>query len=268
LDLLARTFNAMAAKVQGHTGELAQAVQAAVEQARQKERALVVSSRLAAMGTLAAGIAHEINNPIGGMSNAVNRLLSAADLQPKQRQYLELVRDGLQRVARTARKVLDFSPRNVQAKPFTLASAVDGARALVEHRLQRQQVAVRAQFPADLPLVFGDPHEIQQVVLNLLLNSLDALEPRGSGGTLSLRGSSQDGRVHLWVEDDGPGMDSKDLGRVMDPFFSNKDQPDASGLGLFICYSIVHNHGGEIELDSAPGKGFRVHITLPAVPPG
>jgi signal transduction histidine kinase len=267
LDDLVTSFNAMAGKVQGHTSELEQAVRAAVEETKRTERALVVSSRLAAVGTLAAGIAHEINNPIGGMLNAVNRLLAAPDLADKQRTYLQLVHDGLQRVANTARKVLDFSPRQVQAQPFALARAVDGARALVEHRLQQMRVQLRVDLPADLPQVFGDSNEIQQVVLNLVLNSLDALGSRGGGGVIAVRGHAGDGRVHLHIDDDGPGMEPKDLGRVFEPFFSQKDRPDASGLGMFISYSIVRNHGGDIELDSAPGAGFRVHITLPAAAP-
>jgi signal transduction histidine kinase len=263
LDAVVASFNTMAQKIEGHTGDLERAVREAVDTAKLKERALVQSSRLAAVGTLAAGIAHEINNPIGGMQNAVHRLLQSPGLDDRQRTYLELVRDGLQRVARTARKVLDFSPRTVDAREFPLSLAVDGARALVEHRLQRQGVRWSCALPSDLPPVYGDVHEIQQVVLNLLLNSLDALGERGPGGAIAVTGSFTDGKVRLLVEDDGPGMDSRDLGRVMDPFFSRKDRPDASGLGLFISYSIVRNHGGEMVVDSAPGRGFRVLVVLP-----
>ena len=266
LQALADSFNAMAAKVAGHTGDLQRAVTEAIDKTKAQERALVVSSRLAAMGTLAAGVAHEINNPIGGMQNAVSRLLQAEGLADKQRQYLGLVQDGLQRVARTARKLLDFSPKTVQARPFPLAAAVEGARALVEHRVQQQGVTLQVDAPAGLPMVVGDQHELQQVVLNLFLNSLDALGQKGRGGTIAVRLQLDGGKLHLHVDDDGPGLDAKDLARVMDPFFTKKERPDASGLGMFISYSIVQNHGGEIALDSAPGLGFRVHIALPAAP--
>jgi signal transduction histidine kinase len=143
--------------------------------------------------------------------------------------------------------------------------AVEGARALVEHRLQRRSVQLELDLAADLPAVHGDAHEIQQVMLNLLLNSLDAMEQgRGSRITITARANQQ--RIDLTVADDGPGMDPADLPRVFDPFFSKKERPDASGLGMFICYSIVQNHGGEIRVDSRLGEGFRVHITLPAAP--
>ncbi len=261
LGPLLQTFNRMAAQVSDHTRTLERAVHDAVEQTKQQERALVLSSRLASIGTLAAGVAHEINNPIGGMQNAVNRLLQSQGLADRQRTYLQLVQDGLQRIARTTRRLLDFSPRQVAAGNFPLATAVEGARALVEHRVQVSGVSLTVELPADLPMAFGDPHEIQQVVLNLLLNSLDVMEPRG--GSIRVHARSEGGWLHLHVDDDGPGMAPQDLGRVFDPFFSKKDRPDASGLGLFICFSIVRNHGGEITVDSKPGEGFRVHIVLP-----
>jgi len=264
LEVLARAFNAMAARVQGNTDELRDAVARAVEQTRRQEQALVVSSRLAAIGTLAAGIAHEINNPIGGMINAVHRLLQSPGLDDRQRSYLQLVQQGLERVARTSRKVLDFSPRQVDARPFRVADAVDAARSLVEHRIAQQGVAFDCVHGAGVPTVRGDAHEIQQVLLNLYLNSLDALQQKGAGGRIRTRTWSEGGKVHVEVVDDGPGMPREDLGRVTDPFFSRKDRPDASGLGMFMSYSIVRNHGGEMRLDSEPGKGFRVELELPA----
>jgi signal transduction histidine kinase len=262
LGPLVATFNHMASQVEDHTKTLQQAVADAVEQTKQKERALVVSSRLASIGTLAAGVAHEINNPIGGMQNAVNRLLQSKDLGERPRVYLQLVQDGLQRIARTARRLLDFSPRQTVAGRFEVAAAIEGARALVDHRLQRQRIKLDLDVAPDLPRVHGDAHEIQQVMLNLLLNSLDALE--GRGGRIAIRARSEAGRVCIDVDDDGPGMATEDLGRVFDPFFSKKERPDASGLGMFISYSIVQNHGGEMTVDSRPGEGFHVRIALPA----
>ncbi|MBM3972610.1 MAG: HAMP domain-containing histidine kinase [Planctomycetes bacterium] len=263
LDPLAATFNRMAAQVADQTHALESAVRAAVEDTKQKERALVLSARLASIGTLAAGLAHEINNPIGGMQNAVNRLLQAPDLGERQRTYLSLVQDGLQRIARTARRLLDFSPRQAAPGRFALASAIDGARALVEHRAQLANVRFEVDVAPSLLLVHGDQHEIQQVMLNLFLNSLDALEGR-PGGCIRVQARTEGGRVLLQVDDDGPGMDPALLGRVFDPFFSSKARPDASGLGMFICYSIVQNHGGEIAVSSRLGDGFHVHIALPA----
>ncbi len=267
LDPLVDTFNVMAEKVERHTEELAREVRRATEEARRKEQAMVVSGRLAAMGTLAAGIAHEINNPLGGMLNAVHRLQQSPGLTEREKSYLELVQEGLERVRGTTRKVLDFSPRQIQAMPFQLAEAVQGARSLVEHRLAVAGVALQVELPAGLPALFGDRHEIQQVLLNVFLNSLDVLEGQPEPRTIRLRAAAAQGFLEVWIEDNGPGCTKETLARVLDPFFSDKGRPDATGLGLVISYSIVRNHGGDLTVDSAPGRGFCVHLRLPVQGP-
>ncbi|MCK5940633.1 MAG: HAMP domain-containing histidine kinase [Planctomycetes bacterium] len=262
LGPLVATFNRMAAQVEDHTRTLEQAVRAAVAATEQKERALVQSSRLATIGTLAAGVAHEINNPIGGMQNAVNRLLQNDRLEEKQRVYLQLLQDGLARVARTTRRMLEFAPKDAQPTAFDVRKAIDGAFALVEHRCVQEGVTFSLQVDDDLPAVHGDAHELQQVMLNLFLNSLDAIG--GDGGAITVTATSGDGRVHIEVADDGPGMAAELQPRIFDPFFTRKERPDASGLGMFISYSIVQNHGGTMRIESAPGQGFRTLIDLPA----
>lgn len=258
---LVTSFNRMATQVEDHTATLQKAVRDAVAATEQKERALVLSSRLATIGTLAAGVAHEINNPIGGMQNAVQRLLQSEGLGERQRVYLELVRDGLQRVARTTRRMLEFAPKDAESAPFDVRQAARGAYALVEHRCEQSNVAFAIESPDDLPQVHGDAHEIQQVMLNLFLNSLDALE--GRAGRIDVRCSRVDDRVRVEVRDDGPGAEPEHLARVFDPFFTKKARPDASGLGMFISYSIVQNHGGSMRVESQPGEGFTTILELP-----
>lgn len=265
------TFNRMAEKVENHTKHLQEAVQTAVDATEQKERALVQSTRLATIGTLAAGVAHEINNPIGGMQNAINRLLQAEGLSEKQTIYLKLVQDGLARVARTTRRMLEFAPKDAQSASFDVVTAIVGAHALVEHRCEQSNVAFSVKPAKELPLVYGDAHEIQQVMLNLFLNSLDAMGDgvrSNQGGKITVTCSAHAGMVRVVVADDGPGMAKELLARVFDPFFSKKDRPDASGLGMFISYSIVQTHGGTMVVDAAPGEGFRTTIELPVAPAG
>jgi signal transduction histidine kinase len=266
------TFNRMAEQVENHTTNLQEAVQTAVDATEQKERALVQSTRLATIGTLAAGVAHEINNPIGGMQNAINRLLKAEGLSEKQTVYLKLVQDGLARVARTTQRMLEFAPKDAQSASFDVITAIVGAHALVEHRCEQGNVAFTIEPPegsSELPLVYGDAHEIQQVMLNLLLNSLDAIGDGAQpnyGGKIAVTCSAEGGMVRVVVADDGPGLEKELLARVFDPFFSKKDRPDASGLGMFISYSIVQTHGGTMVVDAAPGEGFRTTIELPVAP--
>ncbi|HEB53532.1 MAG TPA: HAMP domain-containing histidine kinase [bacterium] len=264
LGPLVATFNRMCEQVEDHTRTLERAVREAVAATEQKERALLLSSRLATIGTLAAGVAHEINNPIGGMQNAVNRLLQSDGLTDKQRVYLQLVQDGLQRVARTSRRMLEFAPKDARPAPFALRAAIDGAYALVEHRCRQAGVRCTVHGADGLPPVHGDAHELQQVMLNLFLNSLDALGDRG--GCIAVECSHRDGVVRCVVSDDGPGIAPELIERIFDPFFTNKDRPDASGLGMFISYSIVQNHGGTMRVESRPGEGFRTIIELPQAP--
>ncbi len=264
LSSLVADFNAMAQRVAGHTQELDAAVRRATEEAARRERALVLSGRLASVGTLAAGIAHEINNPIGGMLNATRRLLEKPHLEERERRYLELIREGIERVGKITRRILDFSPRKVVATRFAVATAIDGARALLEHRLGREGVVLTVDIEPRLPDLHGDLHEVQQVLLNVFINSVDVLSGRDGERWILVRARRGGDQVEVTVEDNGPGMPRADLGRVFDPFFSAKGRPDATGLGMFISYSIVANHGGSIELDSDLGQGFRVRILLPA----
>ncbi len=257
--------------VEGSADELQQKVDSAVAAAQSRERALVLSSRLAAMGTLAAGIAHEINNPIGGMANAVQRMKKSEALTDRGAVYLDLVQNGLDRVAGIVRRVLDFTPKSVQAEPFAIQDAWDAALALVAHRTKQAEVQVEVQVEAGLPPVYGDRHELQQVLLNLVINSLDAfadmdpsLRPERMSVTFTAKAGPKD--VVVEVADNGPGMAHEDVPRVFDPFFSAKKRPDASGLGMFISYTIVQNHGGTMEVDSMPGQGFRTVLRLPREP--
>ena len=265
VDVFLDAFNAMAGRIEGHHAELAAEVERATEEARRRERALVQSSRLASMGTLAAGIAHEVNNPIGGMQNAIRRIGKNPALDDRERVYVELIEEGLERVARTARRVLDFSPRETDARPFRVATAVEGARALVEHRLTRSRIELETDLADDLPEVVGDRHEFEQVLLNLFLNSADVLEGRDPPRTIRVVGRRDPaGGLDLLVEDDGPGIARDQLDRVCDPFFTAKGRPDATGLGLFISFSIIRNLGGAMDIDSDVGEGFHVRIRIPA----
>src|SRR6185295_10939210 len=132
------------------------------------------AQRLTATGTLAAGIAHEINNPLGGMINAA-RVLREGKLDPaKQAEYLELILDGLERVRAIVQKILQFRPRSVEPRPVQVHEAVERAISFMDHRAKAKEVAIRNELPPELPLVNGDPLELQQAFLNVLMNAVDA----------------------------------------------------------------------------------------------
>ncbi|MEL6431080.1 MAG: HAMP domain-containing sensor histidine kinase [Planctomycetota bacterium] len=293
LGVLGRGFNDMADRVERHSRELERAVDDATDRARSAEQAAMTRQRLAATGELAAGIAHELNNPLGGLINAVEAL-GREDLDPRRRtEYLELVRGGLHRMGDTVGRLLRLSPRATEPEPVQLERPLGDALGLARHRAQNEGVAVVVSGPGDhperdafaagsleplaeLPHVEGASNDLGQAFLNLLVNALDAIaDARESGaahgGASRVRihaddrpgGAASIARVELTFEDDGPGVPDALRARVSDAFFTTKSQGKGSGLGLAIVHNVVAAHGGAVRLDGRPGKGFRVTISLP-----
>ncbi len=256
---LVESFNQMMADVAGYQTELEDRVARATESMRRVEKRLVIAQRLAAMGTLAAGIAHEINNPLGGVVNAVRKLRDGTLPPDRTDVYWDIVEDGLRRIEETVKKVLRSSPRAAAPAPFAVADAARRAQALVAHRLARKSVAVELDVPEDL-VIFGDLHELSQVLLNLLINAADAVAP---GGRIRISGArSPGGEVVLSVADDGAGMTPEERERAFDLFFTTKEVGEGTGLGLAIVHHIVTAHGGTIDVESEKGAGttFTLHF--------
>lgn len=262
---LVRGFNEMTREVARFRSHLEEEVEQAREQARSAEAAAVRQRQLAAMGELAAGIAHEINNPLGGLLNAVE-VLRREDLADERRaRYLELLRNGLERIQGTVGKLLRFTPRGAERGPLSLLEAVRDAVALVQYRADEQGVPIEIEAGEDAFVVNGIRGELGQAVLNLLVNSLDALEgrPLGAGHvrvSLRRRGSE----VLLRVADDGPGVTPEELERCADLFYTTKSVGKGTGLGLALVMDVARRHDGRVQLSSTPGAGFVVEIALPA----
>jgi signal transduction histidine kinase len=273
-DRTAQAFNRMAREVSEYQGQLEERVLQALSRIQKAEQHLAIAQRLAATGKLASGIAHEINNPLGGMRNAV-RALARGDLDPKKTaEYLALVQDGLARVEDTVKKVLTFTPRAVKPQPTDLADVVKKATALARHRTDKKEVVLEERLPAAGEVtVFGDPHELQQVALNLLLNAADAVpgssrRGRKSGeGKVEVEVKTEGDQAVLRVTDDGVGMTPEVQAQCFDLFFTTKEVGEGTGLGLAVVHNIVSNHGGRIELESAPGRGTTFRVFLPRETP-
>ncbi len=278
LAALVRGFNAMTATVQHFSQSLEREVALATDQARRAEAAAMTQRRLAATGELAAGIAHEINNPLGGLLNAVERL-EHGDLSAERRQeYFNLVRNGLERMRATVGRLLRLSPRNPDVRAVAFASPIGDALGLVHHRALLQNVRFvledgqgreRDAFEADALALWAAcapiraaANELGQAVLNLFVNALDALEARPAG-TVRVRLEQLGDLQRLTVSDDGPGVDAETLARAADPFFTTKEQGRGTGLGLAIVHHVAAAHGGRVLLWSQPGAGFRVELEVP-----
>jgi len=278
---LIRTFNEMAANVQGFNARLEREVEQATEKALRAEAAALTQRRLAAMGELAAGIAHEINNPLGGLLNAVESLERGKLPPEKHARYFELLRSGLERIQATVGRLLRFTPRTTPFGPVSLARALEDALELVAHRARSLGVElVPVAVPGEsrervlerwraLPSVQGERGELAQALLNLLVNALDALEDDGKpGGKIELALTRENGELQLVVRVDGPGVPPENLARVADLFFTTKEVGKGTGLGLSIVHKVVAAHGGRVFLSNVHKGGFQVEIRLPAAETG
>jgi signal transduction histidine kinase len=266
MDRLVEAFNGMTAEVHEYQTHLEERVMGALERVRAAESRLITAQRLAATGTLAAAIAHEINNPLGGIANAVRRLREG-DLPPaKREQYYELVLDGLERIRQIVERVLTFTPRRKEPAPLDAAEVCRRAVELARHRAERRAIRIVAPLPGPVPGVVGDAQELAHAVLNLILNAIDAI-PEAREGSVEVSARREGPDVVLEVADDGVGMDEETRRRCVDILFSTKPEGQGTGLGLAIVQHIAIDHGGSLEIESEKGRGTRVRMRLPAEAP-
>jgi signal transduction histidine kinase len=259
---LVGSFNRMADEVVGHRRELEKRVAEATEKFRRAQEAAAIAQRLAATGKLASGVAHEINNPLGGMVNAAHRLEKVVPGEGRERQYLNLINEGLERIGRIVKQMTQFQRVSRELAPVDVAEALGSALRFAEHRLEG--VEVNREIAADLPAVFGDRQGLEQVFLNLIINAADAVRD-GPEKTVKLRASAEDEgrRVVVEVADSGCGMSSEERDAAFDIFHTTKGAGEGSGLGLPVAHSIVESHGGELRLESSKGSGTRAIVSLP-----
>jgi len=174
------------------------------------------------------------------------------------------VEEGLRRIQATVSRILQFTPHKVAPRPVTIDEIVRPALGLARHRVERLGVEVTVEGGDETAQVFGDAYELQQAVLNVVLNALDALEESGrEHPRIDFRTTADDREVHLAVRDNGTGIREEDLPRVFDLFFTTKDPGKGTGLGLATAHKILTDHGGRLELRSQPGDGVEVEFTLP-----
>jgi signal transduction histidine kinase len=258
-DLL-RAFNQMQRRLREYHETLEGRIADATDKVKGAERRLIVAQRLSATGTLAAGIAHEINNPLGGMLNAA-RALKRPDLKPERREpYLDLIVESLLRIQDTVKKVLQFSPRKVNPQAASLREILDRAIGLAQYKLDKKKVKLGHEAPDRLPNVFCDPSELVQVFLNLILNAIDATAEEK--GRIRVHYQSGEGEVACSVTDNGCGMTEAELAQAFDLFYTTKGA-EGTGLGLSVVYNIVQNHGGRIDVSSQKNVGTTFTVTLP-----
>jgi len=234
-----------------------------VTEQRRTQAQLQQAEKLAAMGQLVSGVAHEINNPAAIISGFAQTLL-LDQLTPEQRETMQMMYDEATRIGRITSNLLAFA--RAGSKERTLVDLNDIVRrtfALRSYHLTTLNITVNLELDESDPKAWANGSEMQQMLLNLLINAEQALTGVTGRRAITIRTSAADDRVRLQVADTGPGVAADIQGKIFDPFFTTKPEGAATGLGLSICYGIVHDHGGRIWLDSEAGQGAVFTIELP-----
>jgi len=225
------------------------------------EDQVMQQERLASLGLLAAGVAHEINTPLTGISSYAQMLVEDLEADDERRRILEKIETQTRRASNIANSLLNLArPERSAFETLSLNETVAEVTQLLEPQLRDRGVRLESKLEPGLPAIRGHKAKLQQVMLNLLLNAADAVE---SGERIALETRSDDSRVVLEVTDNGVGIGKDDLPRIFDPFFTTKGRGKGSGLGLSISYGIVREHGGAFEVESEPGEYTRFRVTFP-----
>jgi len=228
----------------------------------QLEQQLQISEKMASIGLLAAGVAHEVNTPLTGISSFTQLLLDGADPDDPRTKLLEKIERQTFRAAKIVNGLLNLArPPATEAGPVDLHVVIADVLSLLEHQFRQGNVQVRRDFTVEPLIVASVEHKLQQIFLNLFLNARDAMP---KGGWVSIATHVEDGQAVIEVGDTGAGIQADHLSRIYDPFFTTKPIGQGTGLGLSITYGIVREHGGVITCESAEGKGtvFRLHFPL------
>ncbi|MBQ36211.1 MAG: hypothetical protein CME04_07460 [Gemmatimonadaceae bacterium] len=263
---LSRALDDMSRSLQSARGDLEEQVAIRTEELRKSQVQLLQAARMAAVGELAAGVAHEINNPAGIILMRAGQLVqSLTDATPEAAEDLDAIQRQVDKIQRIVTALLTFSRRAESAGEMTVLDVnqvVLRTAQLMDGLLRSRHVEIERSLAADLPPVRAEGARIEQVLLNLVNNAIDAMP---EGGRITFGSACQGDRVAIYVADTGSGIDQEHLDRVFDPFYTTKDPGQGTGLGLTISFAIVEQHGGAIEASSDPGKGSRFTLLLPAV---
>lgn len=235
------------------------------EERQQLEQRAQFASRLASVGEMASGIAHEINNPLTGVIGYAQLLLQG-DLPDNVRKDLETINDGAQRVANVVQRLLAFARQTKpQRKYVDINDIVETTLDLRAYHLQTSNIEVVKQLAPDLPATVADAGQLQQVFLNLIVNAETEMSLARGHGKLTVKTQRIGDIIRISFKDDGRGIASEKLEKIFEPFFTTRQVGQGTGLGLSVCYGIVSQHNGKIYAESKPGRGATFIVELPIV---
>ncbi len=249
INILANKFNKMTFRLQKTHLDLKKA-----------QRSLIRTEKLASVGTLASGLTHEIRNPLAGLRNCLIRIKKNPQREQINR-YYDLMMNAIQKIENVVSGLLDFSRRDdYHFKTFKLHDSINKALSLVDYNFENYGIEVRKKFDKRVKHCMGDSQHIEQVIINLVLNAVDAM-PRG--GLLKISTSLKDSAAIVEIKDTGEGISPENIDKIFDPFFTTKETGKGTGLGLSVSFNIIKEHGGVILVESKLNKGTIFSISIP-----
>jgi len=220
------------------------------------------AEKLASIGRLTAGVAHEINNPLMGLKNGVRMIQDEPENREQVTTYLNLIAEGLDKIEDIVKKLLEFSRK--QPRSMNIVAVNDILKRvllLLEYRISKSSIILYEDYFHNLAPVKGDPQLIEEVFMNLILNALDSMP---GGGRLLIQTRNDGDFVRIAISDTGEGIPEENLEKIFDPFFTTKEVGKGTGLGLSVSLGIVENYGGKITVESRPGEGTTFRVFMPA----
>lgn len=252
IGLLAQSFNEMSRKMASD-----------IQQLQKLNEQLIRTEKLAAMGTLAAGVAHEVNNPLAAISSLIQMMQAKQNLDEKTAENLKLISTQISRITQVTKDMMDFARVRQAAKSeVSINKIIETALRLASFDKSFQKLEIRTDFAENLPEIHADGDQLQQVFLNLLLNARDAMP---DGGKLSIKTVQTAKDLQIEIADSGTGIKNEDAKKIFDPFFTTKPAGKGTGLGLAVCYGIITAHNGKIEVMANDSGGTTFFIHFPVV---
>ena len=231
---------------------------------REKQERLYLTDRLASVGEMAAGVAHELNNPLTSIIGLSQLLAEQDDIPGEVHEDLDAIKSEALRCAAIVKNLLSFARKHSTSRePVQVTSILEDVLKLRAYEQRAHNITVETSFPESLPEVHADYFQIQQVFLNLILNAEAAMVDAHGQGTLHISAETANSHINILFSDDGPGIEKGNIRQIFDPFFTTKEVGKGTGLGLSICYGIVASHNGKIHARSKYGKGTTFTVELP-----
>ena len=258
IDILADKFNEMLFRLQSTYNEL-----------QQSQSNLIQSEKLATIGTLTAGLAHEINNPVAGLKNCLRRIIDNPKNMVQNEKYFVMMEKAVEKIENVVSNLLNFTRKqSSDMSNISITETIDNSLLFVSHRLEKLRTVITKNISQDKVFVKGNKNQLEQVFLNLIINSLDSIEAKlkttpGSKSSLTFKTNVERNNIFIKITDTGEGINSELIDRVFDPFFTTKIQGRGTGLGLSIVYNIIKTHNGSIHVESEIGEGTTVTLVLP-----